>query len=222
MMKNSSRLVFLLLTAALTLSACNGGGGNNQVATDNKPELDTTAPAPAASTPAASAPAPSAPTASSEAPDTSAPAPSPAAGSQTYQEPSGLFQISLPAGYTQEDTGSGISFESADKGFSGSVDFGSAQGNQLTTQQLEEALKQEYENRLDQVTWQDSQIQPDGSVRLDWVGRDKAGNDLDAISFVEQRGDNVFILNLFAVNKPYNDYNEDAQAIVSSYRVRQN
>jgi len=101
------------------------------------------------------------------------------------------------------------------------ADYGSAQGSDLTTKQLEDALKQEYESRLDQVSWQDTQIQPDGSVRVDWIGRDKEGRDLDAISFIEQRGDTIFILNLFGVDKSYNDYNSDAEAIVGSYRVKQ-
>jgi hypothetical protein len=53
------------------------------------------------------------------------------------------------------------------------------------------------------------------------VGRDTDGNDLDAISFVEQRGDTIFILNLYGINKAYADYNSDAETIVGSYRVRQ-
>jgi len=44
---------------------------------------------------------------------------------------------------------------------------------------------------------------------------------LDAVSFVEQRGDTIYILNLFGVNKSYQDYNSDAEKIVGSYRVKQ-
>ncbi|HEY9629697.1 MAG TPA: hypothetical protein V6C84_20525 [Coleofasciculaceae cyanobacterium] len=140
---------------------------------------------------------------------------------QTYREPSGLFEISFPAGYTYEQTGSGIAFTSTDERFGGSVDYGSAQGNVIGLEQLEASLKSEYEKRLSDLVWQGSSPQPDGSLRIDWTGRDAQGNALDAVSFVEQRGDTIFILNLFGVNAPYQDYNNDAEVIVGSYRVRQ-
>jgi hypothetical protein len=213
-MKYPSYLSLLVLVTALTVTGC---GGNQ---TTNKPPLDqptspaaspsTAPPPPFALSPSASSPTASSPTASS-----------PAASGQIYRQSEGLFEISLPQGFTYQETGSGIAFASADEGFGGSIDYGSAEGNRLTTKQLEDALKQEYESRLSQVSWQDSQIQPDGSIRVDWVGRDKDNNDLDSISFVEQRGDRIFILNLFGINKPYNDYNSAAQAIVSSYKVGQ-
>lgn len=139
---------------------------------------------------------------------------------QVYREPNGLFEISLPSDYKFEETGSGIAFASGDEGFAGSVDYGSAQGQTLTNEDMEAALKSEYEERLKEVTWQGSEVQPDGSVRVDWVGTDPQGNQLDAISFVEQRGDTIYILNLFGVNQAYQNYNQDAEVIVGSYRVR--
>jgi hypothetical protein len=215
-MKYPSCFSFLLLTV-LTLSACTSG---NQ--TTNKPADQT--PSPPSST-ALSSPSPI------PVPESSAPASSPTssaaaspiapAGGKTYRQSNNLFEISFPQGYTYKETESGVSFSAADQGFGGSVDYSSAQGNRLTTKQLEDALKQEYESRLDQVSWQDSQLQPDGSIRVDWIGRDQQGNDIDAVSFVEQRGDTIFILNLFGINKPYNSYNASAQAIVSSYHVKQ-
>ena len=138
---------------------------------------------------------------------------------QTYREPSGLFAISLPTGYSYAQTGSGISFSSADQRFGGSVDYGSAQGNVLSIAQLEASLKSEYEKRLSDLVWQGSSSQPDGSLRVDWTGRDSEGNTLDAVSFVEQRGDMIFILNLFGVNANYQDYNADAEVIVGGYQV---
>ena len=138
---------------------------------------------------------------------------------QTYYEPSGLFEISFPAGYTYEDTGSGIAFVSADQKFGGSVDYASSQGRVFSLAQLEASLKSEYEKRISNIVWQDSSPQPDGSLRLDWVGRDRSGNMLDAVSFVEQRGNTIFILNLFGINAAYQDYNSDADAIVSTYQV---
>lgn len=156
------------------------------------------------------------------------PSPSPSASpsaiptpsQQTYREKSGLFQISFPKGYTHKTTGSGVAFVSKDQSFAGSVDFGSAEGKQFTTQQLEAALKTEFTNRLQEVSWQTSQVQPDGSLRLDWTGKDKNGDALDAVSIVEQRGNTIYVLNLFGVNKPYQNYNTDAEAIVNSYKVQ--
>lgn len=139
--------------------------------------------------------------------------------SQQYREKSGLFQIAFPKGYTHKTTGSGVAFVSADQGFAGAIDFGSAEGKQLSTQQLEASLKAEFTNRLKEVKWQTAQVQPDGSLRLDWTGKDKTDNALDAVSIVEQRGNTIFVLNLFGVNKPYQNYNADAEALVNSYKV---
>ncbi len=139
----------------------------------------------------------------------------------TYTEPSGLFEISFPEGYSYEETGTGIVFLSPDQQFGGSVDFGAANGIQLTNDQLEVALKEEYEERLTGVEWQGTSIQADGSVRVDWIGTDSQGNILDSISFVEQRGDTIFILNLHGINAQYANYNTVAQAIVNTYRVAQ-
>jgi len=139
---------------------------------------------------------------------------------QTYREPSGLFEISFPSGYTYEQTGSGIAFASTDQKFGGSVDYASTQGKVIEISQLETSLKAEYEQRFSNIVWQGSSPQPDGSLRIDWIGRDSHGNDLDAVSFVEQRGDTIFILNLFGVNAAYQDYNTDAEVIVGSYQAR--
>lgn len=148
------------------------------------------------------------------------PSASPSPQQQVYREKSGLFQIAFPKGYTHKTTGSGVAFVSADQGFAGAIDFGSAEGKQLTTQQLEASLKAEFTNRLQEVKWQTAQVQPDGSLRLDWTGKDKTGNNLDAVSIVEQRGNTIFVLNLFGVNKPYQNYNTDAEAIVNSYQIQ--
>jgi len=213
-MKYSPLFAAFLIVSAVVVSACGSSSTDSVEAQPSSPASPLTASPDAAASPdATSAESPS---------ETASPAPADASSSATsYQEPNNLFQISFPEGYTHQETGSGIAFVSADKGFGGSVDFGSAQGQQLNTTALEEALKEEYQNRLEDVAWQGSQIQPDGSVRVDWVGRDTDGNDLDAISFVEQRGDTIFILNLYGINKAYADYNADAETIVGSYRVRQ-
>jgi hypothetical protein len=196
------RFPAFLLVSTLVLAGCSGSPQARQAISSSSP-APTTAASPNAT----------------PAPETSSAAsPSPSEDGQTYQEQNGLFSISFPQGYQYQETGSGIAFVSGDQGFGGSVDFGPAEGSQLSTDQLEEALKIEYEKRLQDVSWQSSAVQPDGSVRVDWVGQDSDGNNLDAISFVEQRGDTIFILNLFGINKAYQTYNSDAEAIVNSYR----
>jgi hypothetical protein len=139
---------------------------------------------------------------------------------QTYREKSGLFQISFPRGYSHTVTASGVAFVSADQGFGGSIDYGPAEGKRLNSQQLEASLKAEMTNRLKEVNWQTTQTQPDGSLRIDWTGKDKTGNTLDAVSIVEQRGNTIFVLHLFGSNKPYQNYNTDAETIVNSYQIQ--
>jgi hypothetical protein len=199
-MNKSLSLASVLLVSVLSLSACN----NNQTASQS--------PSNAVATPSATTESPVAQASPADA--------DAIAIDETYREESGIFEIGLPEGYTHEETGSGIAFVSQDESFGGSVDFGSAEGQTLNNDQLETALKQEYEDRLAEVTWQGSEIQQDGSIRVDWVGKDEQGNTLDAVSFIEQRGDNVLILNLFGINKPYQDYNAEAEAIVGSYNVQ--
>lgn len=197
MIKLAFRLTLLLST--LVISAC-GQKATEQVVPEVLPSL------------ARSSPTPSAPANAAAAKLT-----------QTYQQPQGAFEISLPEGYTHEETETGLIFSSADQTFRGEVVFGSAQGEQYTNEQLEEFLKEAYKSNLNlaQVEWQQTEAQADGSIRIDWVGTDPQGNVLDAESFIEQRGDTIFILTLSGINKPYLDYLEDAQAIVGSYRVQQ-
>jgi hypothetical protein len=204
-MRYGLRLTSLLFGSALLLAACvqaNSGTGSTDAA---KPAP----PADAAATPTLPAP--------SLTPNPSVLA-SPKA--QTYREKDGLFEISFPHGYTHQTTGSGVAFVSPDQSFAGAVDFASAGGSKLTPEQLETALKADFRSRLKSVSWQESKKQPDGSLRIDWTGKDKKDNTLDAVSIVEQRGSTIFVLNLFGVNKPYQNYNKDAEAIVNSYRVR--
>jgi hypothetical protein len=190
-MKYSPLFSAFLIISAVVVSAC-GSLSTNSTETQAPSATSPLVTSPEASPEAAPEIAAAEGSSESASP---APADAPASSNATsYQEPNDLFQISV----------------------GGSVDFGSAQGQQVNTAALEEALKEEYENRLEDVAWQGSEIQPDGSVRVDWVGRDTDGNDLDAISFVEQRGDTIFILNLYGINKAYADYNSDAETIVGN------
>jgi hypothetical protein len=203
MMKKKLHLISIVLTSVLSISAC-----SNQSADT----LSTTS-SPLSSTLALGSDVPSSPT-------TQPTSPVAATNGQSYREPTGLFEISFPKGYTYQATNTGVVFLSSDGGFGGSVDFGSAQGGQLTPQQLEAGLRTEYEQRLQTVTWQGTKPQPDGSIRVDWVGTAPDGNKLDANSFIEQRGDTILILSLFGINKSYQEYTKDSEAILGTYRVR--
>ena len=203
------RIASCLLLAA-TLAACGQNQTKDIPGKPSAPPQVSVSPFPSIS-----------PNPTTAAPSSPPPSPSAPAQAQTYRDKNGLFEITLPQGYVYQDTGSGIAFVSGDQGFAGAVDYGAAQASQLTPQQLESALKTEYENRLSQVSWQKTELQSDGSVRVDWTGKDKQGNTLDSVSFAEQRGDTIFILNLFGVNKPYQNYQRDAEAIVNSYKVKQ-
>jgi hypothetical protein len=204
-MKYALRFASLIMLAVLSLSACGKGTSNATSAPVGQPSLEAASPI----VPSSSASVTPSPSVTASTTD-----------GQVYKEKGDLFEITFPKGYTYQETGSGLAFVSGDQGFGGSIDFGAAQGNKLTGEQLEKALKDEYEKRLKELKWQETKLQPDGSIRVDWTGKDPQGNALDAVSFVEQRGDTIYILNLFGVNKSYQDYNSDAEKIVGSYRVK--
>jgi hypothetical protein len=200
LMKPALRLIFLLIVSTVALSACTRSGKTTSIE-----------PSPTASEPQLPAAIASFAT----------PTPSPSALNATYSQPDGAFEISFPEGFEYQETESGLLFYTQDQVFRGEVVFGSAQGEQYTNEQLEAFLKQAYRTNLNltEVDWQQTAVQPDGSVRIDWVGKDPGNNVLDAESFIEQRGDTIYILTLSGINTPYTDYLEDAQAIVNSYRV---
>ncbi|MEB3357382.1 MAG: hypothetical protein VKK04_11705 [Synechococcales bacterium] len=97
-----------------------------------------------------------------------------------------------------------------------------AEANGLPLADLEARLKQVIQADLAEVTWQGAaEQQPDGSLRLAWTGVNKDGDELDALSFIEQHHNTLFILKLYGVGETYSSYNEDARIIVGSYVVRQ-
>ncbi|HEY9663167.1 MAG TPA: hypothetical protein V6C65_32380 [Allocoleopsis sp.] len=203
-MNYAFRFASLLLVAALALVACN----KNKTVSQSSAEQ----PSPVAAFPSLS------PSASPKATPTAT-----STLTQGYQEPKGAFKIGLPSNYTYKATETGVIFQSTDETFRGEVVFGSAQGSKFTNQELESFLKEAYKEnlKLTDVKWQQTEAQSDGSLRIDWVGKDPQGNVLDAESFIEQRGDTIYILTLSGINKPYLDYLADAQAIVGSYEVKQ-
>jgi hypothetical protein len=139
---------------------------------------------------------------------------------QLYQDAENRFEIALPPGYTATPTPNGMMFTSADGTFGGLVDVGSAQGQWFSLVQLESALKTEYEQRLSAVTWQGSYEHTQGGVRIDWAGQDALGNRLDAISFIQQQGNRIFVLSMWGVNAPYSSYNDDADLIFATYHIQ--
>ncbi|MBE9180897.1 protein kinase [Oculatella sp. LEGE 06141] len=149
----------------------------------------------------------------SPSPDTGSANPSPASA----PEPIRPFELSLPAGYVYQQTGNSLAFTSSDGGFGGLVDVRSA-SEQLTSLQLEQQLKGDYESRFQEITWQHTSRKDDGRIGITWVGKDNSGNSLVATSYVEQHGNNVFMLSLFGINRAYGDYIGDAEAILNSYR----
>lgn len=139
---------------------------------------------------------------------------------QAYQDAADRFAIALPPGYTATPTATGMMFISADGKFGGLIDVGPAQGHWFSLAELESALKTEYERRLSTVTWQGSYEHAQGGVRIDWIGQDPSGNQLDAISFIQQQGDAIFVLSMWGVNTPYSTYNNDADLIFATYHIQ--
>jgi hypothetical protein len=105
---------------------------------------------------------------------------------------------------------------SDDGGFGGEVVF-FKEDKPLDAEDLENALKKIYDELLDGAAWQLAEIQPDGSVRLDWRGTTPEGKELDAVSYIEQRNDTVFILNVYGIDRPYDAFLDDSQTIIGSY-----
>lgn len=146
-----------------------------------------------------------------------------AANFEIYQDPNGWFALALPKGYEFEPTDQGLTFQSPDQGFGGTIRYLTEQEQDLDQAQLESILKQDLSSQMDEVSWQRSaQPQADGSLRLDWTGLDADGNKLDAVSFIEQHGSTLFLMTAHGINQPYLNYNNDARIIAGTYVVRRN
>lgn len=142
------------------------------------------------------------------------------ANGKTYKEPGGAFQISFPKGYEYRTTTSGIKFTSTDKEFKGFVDFAKTDGA-LNAEKLEGALREYLDSVLKDVKWQNANLETQGRIRVDWTGTSSEGENLDAISYIEQRNNTIYILSLYGVNKPFDNYRGEAAAIVRSYRTQE-
>lgn len=134
----------------------------------------------------------------------------------TYRPRNTEFEVTLPEKYDIQPQRDGVAFISSDGGFGGEVVFFKEE-KPLDADDLENALKKIYDELLDGASWQLSEIQPDGSVRLDWRGTTPEGKELDAVSYIEQRNDTVFILNVYGIDRPYDAFLDDSQTIIGSY-----
>lgn len=143
---------------------------------------------------------------------------------QIYQDENRMFALALPAGYTYEAIANGMTFVSADGGFGGIIQYENQDSEESLSQgDLEARLAQMIESRFSNVEWQsDTQEQSDGSLRMDWKGTNDAGAQLDGLSFIEQHGATTFVLTAYGIDRPYNDYNSDAQIIAGTYVVQEN
>ncbi|NEQ99947.1 MAG: hypothetical protein F6K30_25150 [Cyanothece sp. SIO2G6] len=140
---------------------------------------------------------------------------------QAYQDPNGFFALAFPEGYNFEPSEQGLTFLSEDGGFAGEIVYQVSEKPSNDMLNLEKALKAHIDPQFPTIEWQRAgQRQPDGSVRLAWTGEDESGRDIDALSFIEVRGQITFILSLYAIDQEYNTYAEDARIIAGTYVVR--
>jgi hypothetical protein len=137
---------------------------------------------------------------------------------KVYRDPKGAFMIALPKGYEYKETGSGIRFFSIDKGLKGFVDF-TKTDKVLNLEELEGALREYLDRTLKKVTWQNSVIEPESRLRVDWTGESQEGEKLDAVSYIQTSGNTIYIMSLYGVNQPFDKYRQDIEVIVGSYRV---
>lgn len=141
---------------------------------------------------------------------------------QIYRDEDGMFALALPEAYEYVSGDRGMTFSSADGGFGGEIDYALIP-EPLTAQQLEDRLKRSLQEGFVDVSWEkdSAEEQSDGSLRQSWRGLNSEGQQLDALSFIEQHSGTVYTLTAYGIDRPYGDYNEDARIIAGSYVVRQ-
>ena len=166
----------------------------------------------------ANTPSPTAATSSATTAPTAKPTLPP--GAKAYRDPKGTFAIAFPKGYEYKETGSGIRFFSADKGLKGFVDF-TKTDKVLNLEELEGALREYLDRTLKNVKWQNSTIESEDRLRVDWTGESQEGEKLDAVSYIQTSSNTIYIMSLYGVNQPFDKYRQDAEAIVGSYKVGQ-
>lgn len=142
-------------------------------------------------------------------------------GTQPLNDPNGLFQVELPAGYQTESRADGINLASADGSFQGAITAVRAP-QEFTTEELIQGFTNQQNNNsnLQNFTIQNSEA-IDGGVRIDWVARlTSVDSDLDAVTHFLQQGDVVVEVDLFSVDRPFSQQDaEEANAILRSLRI---
>ncbi|MGF1515209.1 MAG: hypothetical protein ACFB5Z_16135 [Elainellaceae cyanobacterium] len=140
---------------------------------------------------------------------------------QIYRDENEMFALALPKDYEYEGGDRGMTFTAPDGGFGGEIGYATIE-EPLEPPQLEERLKRSLQESFVEVSWEDgsAEKQSDGSLRLSWQGLNSDGQELDALSFIEQHGGVVYTLTAYGIDLPYKDYNKDARIIAGSYVVR--
>lgn len=141
---------------------------------------------------------------------------------QIYRDKDEMFALALPPGYTHEAGDQSVRFTAADDGFGGEVDYSQVEET-FTRDQLEAQLQRALQERYVDISFAEAgaKEQEDGSLRLSWQGKNSDGAQLDALSFIEQHGQTLYILTAHGINRPYVAYNNDARVIVGSYVVQE-
>ncbi|GAB4367056.1 MAG: hypothetical protein Kow00121_05030 [Elainellaceae cyanobacterium] len=161
------------------------------------------------------------PSDSSSTPSSSA-SPVAAANVQTYTDPNGLFQINLPAGYATEARADGINISSPDGSFQGAI-TAARLPRQFTTDELVQSFVNQQNNNanLQNFTLQKSEPIERG-VRVDWVGTLTSNVALDAVTHFFQSNNVVVEVDLFAVDRAFNEQDvSEANVILQSVQIGQ-
>jgi len=148
---------------------------------------------------------------------------------ETYQHPSGVFQIDIPTNWTLQDNSKPdeLILVWTDPSRNGGVIVDIFEDDSTyTPEQLTDLLTRFLENSFgSQPDFQtnDPTTQADDSILISWSYTAKADNDIDAPlqgnSFIEQRGNKVSILTTLLPSDQFDDLREDTDAIINTYRI---
>ncbi|WP_017659083.1 hypothetical protein [Baaleninema simplex] len=208
-MQDFLRVSLSIAACACLLTACSGGDRETEAPSTNG---EPTSP----------------PEATSTATPPSSPSPSPAASPEAeeaeesegnlYRDPEGAFEISFPDDYAKQPRVNGVTFVSADGNFGGEAIY-FEEDEQLSDEELKTLFVERYQAAYSDFGSLNTELQPDKSVRIDWRGKNSQGQTIDAVSYIEQHGRRIYILNLYGIDESYDNYLDDANVIVGSYNV---
>jgi len=147
---------------------------------------------------------------------------------ETYQHPSGLFSLQIPAGWTINDNSKPeeviiLWFDPAQNASIG-VDIFDAPP-EITDDNLSQLLQQFLQGTFGTQTnfaMSEPEVQPDGSIRVAWgyVESVEGGSGwLQGNSFIQKIEDKVSILNVFVVGSQFDDLQDSLSRVINSYEV---